>query len=164
MRIDYCKECGEKCKVLDNGISHHIDNDHSVDYDADADHCAIPENEEGNESAWFTSSCGKIEIAFRDMEQVYRMYHPGDCEESVKSELPYFQASLNAIPRETIISVLSETGAWDSNELSQLSDSDLYVKLLWIASADVYDEAQMEELCQWQNDFLSERRREESED
>lgn len=137
MRIDYCKECGERCKVLDNGVSHHIDADDCTDHNADANHVAIPETED--ESIWFTSSCGKIEFTFRDLEQVYTMHHAGDCEESVKAELPYFLETLQAIPRETIVSVLLETGGWDVEELSQESDNDLYVKLLWIASGDVRD-------------------------
>jgi len=116
------------------------------------------------DQVWYTSSCGKIEFTFRDLEQVYTMHHAGDCEESVTAELPYFLETLKAIPRETIESVLLETGAWNNEELAQESDNDLYVKLLWIASGDVHDREQMEELCQWQNDFLSERHREESED
>lgn len=94
---------------------------------------------------WYTSSCGKIEFTFRDLDQVYSMHHAGDCEESVKAELPYFLETLQAIPREKIVSVLLETGAWDDAELEKESDTDLYVKLLWIASGDVYDQKQMEE-------------------
>jgi hypothetical protein len=94
---------------------------------------------------WYTSSCGKIEFTFRDLDQVYSMHHAGDCEESVKAELPYFLETLQAIPREKIVSVLLETGAWDDDELENESDTDLYVKLLWIASGDVYDQQQMEE-------------------
>ncbi len=111
---------------------------------------------------WFTSSCGKIEFTFRDLEQVYSMHHSGDCEESVKAELPYFLETLQAIPRETIVSVLEETGGWNESELAEQSSTDLYIKLLWIASGDVRDREEMEELCQWQNDFLAERRREDS--
>jgi len=97
------------------------------------------------EQVWFTSSCGTIEFTFRDLDQVYSMHHAGDCEESVKAELPYFLETLQAIPREKIISVLLETGGWDDDELENESDTDLYVKLLWIASGDVYDQQQIEE-------------------
>ena len=45
IRYDYCRECGERCKVLNNGVSHHVDADNNVDYDADSDHTAIPETE-----------------------------------------------------------------------------------------------------------------------
>jgi len=106
---------------------------------------------------WYTSSCGKIEFTFKDLEQVYSMHHAGDCEESVKAELPYFLEKLQAIPRETIVSVLVETGGWDSEELEDESDTDLYIKLLWIASGDVHDNAEMNDLCEWQNDFMSDR-------
>lgn len=40
--MKYCNECGELCKV-DGGVSNHVDEDGNIDYDADADHVAIPE-------------------------------------------------------------------------------------------------------------------------
>jgi hypothetical protein len=44
--INYCRECGTRCKVLENGVSHHIDEDDNTDHEADADHVAIPEFEQ----------------------------------------------------------------------------------------------------------------------
>jgi len=44
-RFDYCRECGERCKVLNNGVSHHVDENDNIDYDADSEHVAIPETE-----------------------------------------------------------------------------------------------------------------------
>lgn len=41
MRI--CKECGNDCKVDNNGIVNHYNEDDKIDYDLDADHVAIPE-------------------------------------------------------------------------------------------------------------------------
>ncbi|APE04170.1 hypothetical protein BM526_19570 (plasmid) [Alteromonas mediterranea] len=39
----YCTECGNDMKIDENGISNHIDNDGSIDYELDADHVAIAE-------------------------------------------------------------------------------------------------------------------------
>ncbi|SOK58816.1 hypothetical protein [Yersinia phage fHe-Yen9-03] len=38
-----CKECGNNCNVLSNGVVHHYDEDDKIDYDLDGDHVAIPE-------------------------------------------------------------------------------------------------------------------------
>lgn len=89
-------------------------------------------------SLWFTSSTGIVEIEFRDVDQVYAMYHSGDCEDSVKEELPYFTEQLEKITEENKIAVLLETG-WDEDELSDLSTEDINIKLLWVAAGDLYD-------------------------
>lgn len=90
-------------------------------------------------SLWFISSTGIVEIEFRDVEQVNAMYHSGDCEDSVKEELPYFTEQLEKITEENKIAVLLETGCWDENELSNLSTEDINIKLLWIAAGDIFD-------------------------
>lgn len=112
---------------------------------------------------FWSSSCGRIELEFKDPEQVYTMFHSGDCEDSVKAEIPYFLPQLQKIDRSRIISVLNESsGDWSIGELLELTQDDLYTKLLWIAAGDKHDEINMDELCEWQNDFLAEKRREES--
>lgn len=108
----------------------------------------------------WNSSCGKIELEFKSIEQVYDMSHPGDCEESVKAEYQYFKEQLSKIELLTICNVLSEVFADDTAaELMLESTEDLHIKLLWIAACDLRDQENMEELCRWQNDFLAEKRR-----
>lgn len=110
---------------------------------------------------FWSSSCGRIELQFKDIEQVLSMAHSGDCEESVKEQIPYFLPQLQKIERSRIISVLNEcSGDWSIGELLKLTQEDLYTKLLWIAAWDKHDEYNMDELCEWQNDFLAERERE----
>lgn len=47
MRL-WCGECGEECWVEDNGVSHHYgDSIDDIDYDLDADHVAVPYDENG---------------------------------------------------------------------------------------------------------------------
>lgn len=41
-----CIECGEPTTVGDDGVSHHIDFDERIDWEADRDHVAIPEQSE----------------------------------------------------------------------------------------------------------------------
>lgn len=122
------------------------------------------------EDMFWSSSCGRIELQFKDTDQVFSMAHIGDCEESVKAELPYFQPQLAKLNRERILSVLSEMFFDEcqneivvegcTSNLEQLSDEELYVKLLWIAAGDKRDELNMDALCEWQNEFLAERDRE----
>ena len=40
----FCTECGAECVVEEDGTSHHLDEDGSVDYNADADHVALDES------------------------------------------------------------------------------------------------------------------------
>ncbi len=41
----YCLECGDYCFVTEQGIAHHGNPD-NIDFDADAEHTAVPEPEE----------------------------------------------------------------------------------------------------------------------
>ena len=119
---------------------------------------------------FWSSSCGRIELQFKDIEQVLSMAHSGDCKESVKAQIPYFLPQLQTLDRARILSVLSEMFFDEcqneivvegcTSNLDQLSDEDLHVKLLWIAAWDKHDEYNMDELCKWQNQFLAERERE----
>lgn len=112
---------------------------------------------------FWTSSCGRIELEFKDTEQVFNMSHSGECGPSIREELPYFLEKLQTYDKETIAKVLAEcSGDWNVDELLNEPINDLYVKLLWIAAWDKHDEIDMDELCEWQNDFLAEIRREES--
>lgn len=114
------------------------------------------------------SSCGRIALEFKDQEQVFNMYHHGDCEESVKNELPYFLPQLQNIDNEIIISVLKEIFADaefselypNAKQLNNADCEDLYLKLLWVAAGDLADRINMDELCNWQNEFLSDLARE----
>ncbi len=112
---------------------------------------------------FWSSSCGKIELEFKDPEQVFNMSHSGDCGDSIRAELPYFLEALQKYEIELIAAVLAEcSGDWHKDELLKESTEDLYVKLLWIAAWDKHDEINMDELCEWQNNFLAEKRREQS--
>ena len=47
----FCRECGEECRVNDDGTSNHVfdalhENAEEVDHDRDADHVAVPDNQE----------------------------------------------------------------------------------------------------------------------
>ena len=42
----YCDECGQEMEIMDNGVSHHLDEDGRIDYDQDADHVALCLDEE----------------------------------------------------------------------------------------------------------------------
>lgn len=39
----HCFECGENMITLDNGVTHHVDDDGDIDHDADGDHVAYGE-------------------------------------------------------------------------------------------------------------------------
>ena len=41
----FCYECGEPVVTEENGVSHHLNDDGEIDYDADADHVALDERE-----------------------------------------------------------------------------------------------------------------------
>ena len=87
----------------------------------------------------WSSSTGRIELQFRDSEQVHNMFHQGDCSDSVKEELAFFQAALDKLSRSDIVESLVETGGWTDDELAPLPDHELHVKLLWIAAGDLYE-------------------------
>lgn len=118
---------------------------------------------------FWSSNCGRIELEFKDSEQVFNMYHGGKSKETVKAELPYFKDQLAKYDRNTILSVLTEmfnnecqseilNGA--ISKMHDESKEDLQIRILWIAAYDKHDEINMDELCEWQNDFLADRRRE----
>lgn len=44
-RSSSCRECGGPCQLDENEVSNHVDEDGNIDYDLDADHVAIPEEE-----------------------------------------------------------------------------------------------------------------------
>lgn len=112
---------------------------------------------------FWSSSCGRIELEFKDHEQVFTMAHSGECGDDIRAVLPYFLEQLQKYQISLIAEVLSEcSGDWTTVDLLLETNTDLYVKLLWIASWDKRDEINMDELCEWQNDFLAEKRREES--
>ena len=45
-----CQQCGEPCFTTDNGVTYHGEPD-DIDYDADADHVALPDTEEAPQAA-----------------------------------------------------------------------------------------------------------------
>lgn len=46
MKVLFCNECGCGCVRSEDGITNHVTDDNDIDYNLDADHVALPENEE----------------------------------------------------------------------------------------------------------------------
>lgn len=51
-----CYECGAGASVDENGVSNHLDADGNIDYDADAEHVAIPDDDYAFSSSGSTSA------------------------------------------------------------------------------------------------------------
>ena len=66
--------------------------------------------------------------------------HPGTCDEDIKELLnvPGIKKQLDRIPAEDIKAELSEYGAWDEEELSDVEQN--RARILWIACGDVREE------------------------
>lgn len=68
-------------------------------------------------------------------DQVDQAYHQGQCYSDCK-DLMNELSSLN-IDRELMISELLEYGAWDNEELNDLDDNELEIKLVWLAAGNI---------------------------
>ena len=86
---------------------------------------------------YWTTSSGRIELAFRSLEDVQACCHPGQCDADVMrlSEPPDIAEQLARLPAKTVRRELAEYGAWDADELADHKQN--LQRLLWIAACDV---------------------------
>jgi hypothetical protein len=85
---------------------------------------------------WWTSSCGRIELNIT-LNNAKKACHTGECEMDViaLSEKVSIKRQTKLIDKDILISVLSEYGAWNNEELQDHAQN--IIRLLWLASADI---------------------------
>lgn len=96
-----------------------------------------------NKNVYWSSSCGRLNLIFRDREQVEEIAHSGDCEPSTRAALPYFRdgQQFDAYSDEMIRNYLAEVGiereGVDGSDNMNRDTLEMY--LLWIAAGDMLD-------------------------
>ena len=93
---------------------------------------------------WWSESLARIELQFKDRDQVESIYHQGDCEDSTRSEMDHFVPQLERHPTDLVIEILQDAG-FDLSEIEQDSRDDNLMRLVWMAAGDLYDVIQMAE-------------------
>ncbi|WAK45588.1 hypothetical protein [Cronobacter phage EspYZU12] len=96
-----------------------------------------------NKNVYWSSSCGRLCLIFRDREQVEEIAHSGDCEASTVEALPYFRDGLqfSAYTDQMIRDYLAETGIEREgvDGIDNMDRHTLEMYLLWIAAGDMLD-------------------------
>ena len=87
---------------------------------------------------WFTSSCGKIELAIV-LDDAKACAHSGQCDDDVAELLTadYIAAQLETISSAVLRDELSEYGAWDDGQLADRAQN--LARLVWLACGDIAD-------------------------
>jgi hypothetical protein len=100
---------------------------------------AVEEEEEIEESLWFASSSGRIELRMT-LEQAKSASHSGSCDDDVKalSQAPAIAEQLAKIDPTVLSGELKEYGAWDAEELAD-HDQNLQ-RILWLAACDIREQ------------------------
>ncbi len=101
---------------------------------------AIEWANQGDSCLWYSSSCGRIELAIT-LDDASSCSHAGQCDDDVRelSRVSYIAEQLAAVNVETLREVLREYGAWDDGELADHEQN--LQRLLWSACNDITDEA-----------------------
>ena len=84
---------------------------------------------------WFTFDSEEERDSLSHMGECYN-----DCAYMVDSNL----ALLETIPRENAIKALKTLGAWNIEELTEMDNRELYIKIVWIAAGNARDENSLE--------------------
>jgi hypothetical protein len=74
-------------------------------------------------------------------EQIESGHHQGACDDDCKAIQN--ETNLN-LDRGNMILELAGYGAWDDDELNALDNSELELKLIWIACGDIQDDVESE--------------------
>ena len=89
---------------------------------------------------WFMSGSGRIELQLT-LDQAESASHQGQCDLDVweLSHVPKIARQLAKIEPGTLRDELRESGAWDSEELSDHEQN--LQRILWLAAGDIVDES-----------------------
>lgn len=89
------------------------------------------------QTKWFDAT-GWFQGEFPE-DCIEQCHHQGACD----ADVARWRAELDFIaPRELAIPWLREFGAWDIEELSEMSDEDISNKVLWLACADIQEQGE----------------------
>lgn len=96
-----------------------------------------------NKNQYWSSSCGRLCLIFRDRAQVEAIHHKGQCVDDTRHGLEYFHqgqqfdAYSDTLIREFLVSCGIENDGPDGVQAMTRQDLEMY--LLWVAAGDLRD-------------------------
>jgi hypothetical protein len=84
---------------------------------------------------WFT---------FDNEEERDNCSHQGDCCDDCADMVDNNLVEFETIPRESAILSLEVTGGWTREELEEMDNRELYIKMVWVSAGNAKDENSLE--------------------
>ena len=91
------------------------------------------------ETIIMTTSYFEMEISIEALEACY---HAGDCYQDCVD----YSEKVDFPERPLMVEYLRDTGAWTLDELTDMDEADLQIKVLWLMAGDYHDDIEQRNL------------------